>query len=94
MVIKNEFTGQAYKFVCGRWLGTGIDDGSNERYMVRLKAFKGHFFSYERLVRYLDNRPNNKMEHLLLDFSLILFFFLGAFSDYVEKMREMGQQNV
>ena len=34
MVIKNEFTGQAYKFVCGRWLGTGIDDGSNERYMV------------------------------------------------------------
>ena len=35
VVIKNEFTGQAYKFVCGRWLGTGIDDGSNERYMVR-----------------------------------------------------------
>ena len=34
MVIKNEFTGQAYKFACGRWLGTGIDDGSNERYMV------------------------------------------------------------
>jgi len=34
VVIKNEFTGQAYKFVCGRWLGTGIDDGSNERYMV------------------------------------------------------------
>ena len=34
VVIKNEFTGQAYKFTCGRWLGSNIDDGSKERYMV------------------------------------------------------------
>ena len=32
VVIKNEFTGQAYKFTCGRWLGCNIDDGSTERY--------------------------------------------------------------
>ena len=30
VVIKNEFTGQAYKFTCGRWLGSNIDDGSTE----------------------------------------------------------------
>ena len=43
VVIKNEFTGQAYKFVCGRWLGTGIDDGSNERYMVRFFSFSNYW---------------------------------------------------
>ena len=31
VVVKNEFTGQAYKFTCGRWLGSNIDDGSTER---------------------------------------------------------------
>ena len=31
VVIRNEFSGQAYKFTCGRWLGTAIDDGSCER---------------------------------------------------------------
>ena len=34
VLIKNEFTGMTYKFNCGRWLGTNIDDGSTERYMV------------------------------------------------------------
>uniref|UniRef100_A0A0K2V7U8 DENN domaincontaining protein 5Blike [Apis florea] n=1 Tax=Lepeophtheirus salmonis TaxID=72036 RepID=A0A0K2V7U8_LEPSM len=34
VLVKNEFTGQLYKFSCGRWLGNSIDDGSIERYMV------------------------------------------------------------
>ena len=34
VLVRNEFTGQCYKFHCGRWLGRGIDDGSSERYMV------------------------------------------------------------
>jgi len=34
VLIRNEFTGATYKFACGRWLGSGQDDGSCERYMV------------------------------------------------------------
>ena len=34
VLVKNEFTGHCYKFICGRWLGKGIDDGSMERYLV------------------------------------------------------------
>lgn len=29
-----DFSGQIYKFACGRWLGQSMDDGSRERYMV------------------------------------------------------------
>merc|ERR1719431_1176823 len=34
VLVRNEFTGQVYKFPCGRWLGKNIDDGSLERYLV------------------------------------------------------------
>lgn len=34
ILLRNEFTGQAFKFTCGRWLGAGVDDGSTERYLV------------------------------------------------------------
>ena len=34
VLLRNEFTGQAFKFTCGRWLGQGVDDGSTERYLV------------------------------------------------------------
>ena len=45
VVIKNEFTGQAYKFTCGRWLGCNIDDGSTERYeFFSMKSIYDIFF--------------------------------------------------
>ncbi|XP_067902470.1 DENN domain-containing protein 5A isoform X4 [Heterodontus francisci] len=34
IVVRNEITGHAYKFPCGRWLGKGVDDGSLERILV------------------------------------------------------------
>ncbi|XP_078405312.1 DENN domain-containing protein 5A isoform X2 [Cetorhinus maximus] len=34
VVVRNEITGHAYKFPCGRWLGKGVDDGSLERILV------------------------------------------------------------
>ena len=34
VLIRNELTNHAFKFACGRWLGSGVDDGSTERYMV------------------------------------------------------------
>jgi len=34
VLVRSEFTGQTYRFHCGRWLGKGIDDGSIERYLV------------------------------------------------------------
>lgn len=34
VVVRNEVTGQTYKFACGRWLGRSIDDGSTERVLV------------------------------------------------------------
>ncbi|KAF4523620.1 hypothetical protein B566_EDAN010129 [Ephemera danica] len=34
IVARNEVTGLAYKFPCGRWLGRGMDDGSTERLLV------------------------------------------------------------
>ncbi|XP_022250655.1 DENN domain-containing protein 5A-like isoform X3 [Limulus polyphemus] len=34
VVVRNEITGHAYKFPCGRWLGKGVDDGSTERLLV------------------------------------------------------------
>ena len=30
--------GQTFKFICGRWLGQSVDDGSTERYMVGYPA--------------------------------------------------------
>ncbi|XP_041972649.1 DENN domain-containing protein 5B isoform X2 [Aricia agestis] len=32
--VRNEVTGHTYTFLCNRWLGTGVDDGSTERVMV------------------------------------------------------------
>lgn len=34
VMVRNEITGHAYKFPCGRWLGKGMDDGSLERVLV------------------------------------------------------------
>ncbi|MGH0131789.1 UNVERIFIED_CONTAM: hypothetical protein FKN15_053155 [Acipenser sinensis] len=34
VVVRNEISGHAYKFPCGRWLGKGVDDGSLERILV------------------------------------------------------------
>ncbi|XP_055505451.1 DENN domain-containing protein 5A isoform X3 [Leucoraja erinacea] len=34
VVVRNEITGHAYRFPCGRWLGKGVDDGSLERILV------------------------------------------------------------
>uniref|UniRef100_H3BD80 DENN domain containing 5A n=1 Tax=Latimeria chalumnae TaxID=7897 RepID=H3BD80_LATCH len=34
VMVRNEITGHAYKFSCGRWLGKGVDDGSLERILV------------------------------------------------------------
>ncbi|XP_066556954.1 DENN domain-containing protein 5A isoform X3 [Amia ocellicauda] len=34
VMVRNEITGHAYKFPCGRWLGKGVDDGSLERILV------------------------------------------------------------
>uniref|UniRef100_A0A4W3JSW4 DENN domain containing 5A n=1 Tax=Callorhinchus milii TaxID=7868 RepID=A0A4W3JSW4_CALMI len=34
IMVRNEITGHAYKFPCGRWLGKGVDDGSLERILV------------------------------------------------------------
>lgn len=35
--MRNEITGQSYRFNCGRWFGKGIDDGSLERLLVAEK---------------------------------------------------------
>ena len=35
---KKSFSGQTFKFICGRWLGQSVDDGSTERYMVGYPA--------------------------------------------------------
>ncbi|XP_072165397.1 DENN domain-containing protein 5B-like [Diadema setosum] len=32
--IRNDITGHAYKFPCGRWIGRNVDDGSLERLLV------------------------------------------------------------
>lgn len=34
VMVRNEITGHAYKFPCGRWLGKGVDDGSLERILI------------------------------------------------------------
>ncbi|CAJ0950722.1 unnamed protein product, partial [Mesorhabditis belari] len=34
IVVRNEITGQMYRFPCGRWFGKGVDDGSLERLLV------------------------------------------------------------
>ncbi|KAJ8332117.1 hypothetical protein SKAU_G00429020 [Synaphobranchus kaupii] len=34
VMVRNEITGHAYKFPCGRWLGKGVDDGSLERVLI------------------------------------------------------------
>uniref|UniRef100_A0A1B6CZ38 UDENN domain-containing protein n=2 Tax=Clastoptera arizonana TaxID=38151 RepID=A0A1B6CZ38_9HEMI len=34
IIVRNEITGHAYNFPCGRWLGRGIDDDSTERLLV------------------------------------------------------------
>ncbi|XP_052811205.1 DENN domain-containing protein 5B-like isoform X6 [Mya arenaria] len=34
VLIRNEISGHTYKFVCGRWLGKGVEDGSIERLLV------------------------------------------------------------
>lgn len=36
-MVRNEITGQSYRFNCGRWFGKGIDDGSLERLLVAEK---------------------------------------------------------
>ncbi|VDO28728.1 unnamed protein product, partial [Onchocerca flexuosa] len=37
ILVRNEITGQSYRFNCGRWFGKGIDDGSLERLLVAEK---------------------------------------------------------
>lgn len=37
VLVRNEITGQSYRFNCGRWFGKGIDDGSLERLLVAEK---------------------------------------------------------
>uniref|UniRef100_A0A914XD19 DENN domain-containing protein 5A n=1 Tax=Plectus sambesii TaxID=2011161 RepID=A0A914XD19_9BILA len=34
VLVRNEITGQTYRFSCGRWFGRGVDDGSLERLLV------------------------------------------------------------
>lgn len=34
VMVRNEVTGQTYRFNCGRWFGRGVDDGSLERLLV------------------------------------------------------------
>lgn len=34
LLIRNEVTGQAYYFPCGRWLGRSVDDGSTQRLLL------------------------------------------------------------
>ncbi|XP_061085245.1 DENN domain-containing protein 5B-like isoform X2 [Conger conger] len=34
VMVRNEISGHAYKFPCGRWLGKGVDDGSLERVLI------------------------------------------------------------
>ncbi|CAH0560214.1 unnamed protein product [Brassicogethes aeneus] len=34
VLVRNDITGQVYKFPCGRWLGRGVDDDSTERLLV------------------------------------------------------------
>ena len=36
--IFDKYLGQTFKFICGRWLGQNVDDGSTERYMVGYPA--------------------------------------------------------
>ena len=38
ILLRNEYTGETFKFTCGRWLGQNVDDGSTERYMVGYPA--------------------------------------------------------
>ncbi|CAG9535634.1 unnamed protein product [Cercopithifilaria johnstoni] len=37
VLVRNEITGQSYRFNCGRWFGKGIDDDSLERLLVAEK---------------------------------------------------------
>ncbi|VIO93520.1 conserved hypothetical protein,hypothetical protein [Brugia malayi] len=37
ILVRNEITGQSYRFNCGRWFGKGIDDDSLERLLVAEK---------------------------------------------------------
>ncbi|KAM3719479.1 DENN domain-containing protein 5A [Dirofilaria immitis] len=37
VIVRNEITGQSYRFNCGRWFGKGIDDDSLERLLVAEK---------------------------------------------------------
>lgn len=34
VLVRNEVTGQTYRFPCGQWLGRAVDDGSIERLLV------------------------------------------------------------
>ncbi|VDM96342.1 unnamed protein product [Thelazia callipaeda] len=34
VLVRNEITGQSYRFCCGRWFGKGVDDDSLERLLV------------------------------------------------------------
>ncbi|XP_051778309.1 DENN domain-containing protein 5A isoform X2 [Erpetoichthys calabaricus] len=50
VIVRNEITGHAYKFPCGRWLGKGVDDGSLERILVG-ELVTPNMESDERLCR-------------------------------------------
>ncbi|CAI4221515.1 unnamed protein product [Auanema sp. JU1783] len=34
VIVRNEITGQTYRFPCSRWFGKGVDDGSLERLLI------------------------------------------------------------
>lgn len=46
-MVRNEVTGQTYRFNCGRWFGRGVDDGSLERLLVAEILPQVQSFSFE-----------------------------------------------
>lgn len=38
VLVRNEVTGQCYRYPSGRWLGKGVDDGSSERLLFAGKS--------------------------------------------------------
>lgn len=50
VIVRNEITGQTYRFPCGRWFGKGVDDGSLERYSLLLVCLSLLIVTFRLLI--------------------------------------------
>lgn len=84
ILVRNEITGQCYRFNCCRWFGKGVDDGSLERLLVAEKLPQVRNFIENLLLIISFFTLTFIPDHLLI---LVLFsLWKGKKFDYVSLM--------